>query len=85
MSLANAVPRSKRERHVGDAPAVVLLADAALDRHAHVVEEDLGELPSPWSVGSGRISMPGRSMSGCSQVMPWCFGASGSVRTSSSQ
>ena len=37
------------------------------------------------SCSSGRMSMPGVSIGTISQVMPWCFGASGSVRTSISQ
>ena len=39
----------------------------------------------PAMVRSGRTSMPGRSIGMISHVMPLCFGASGSVRTSSSQ
>ncbi len=39
----------------------------------------------PAMVRSGRMSMPGVSMGRISQVMPLCFGASGSVRTSISQ
>ena len=39
----------------------------------------------PWTVTRGRTSMPGRSIGMMSQVMPLCFGESGSVRTSSSQ
>ena len=34
----------EREGHVGDPPAVVLRADAAPDRHPHLVEEQLAEL-----------------------------------------
>ena len=39
----------------------------------------------PRTVRSGRTSMPGVSIGRMSQVMPACFLASGSVRTSSSQ
>jgi hypothetical protein len=38
----------------------------------------------PVIVRIGRTSMPGASIGRMSQVMPRCFGASGSVRTSSS-
>ena len=37
----------ERQGHVGDPPAVVLVADAALDRHPHLVEEELRELRGP--------------------------------------
>ena len=42
-------------------------------------------LKCDWRVGwtSGRTSMPGLVMSTMMKVMPLCFGASGSVRTSS--
>ncbi len=40
---------------------------------------------TPVSVLIGRISMPGESIGMISQVMPLCLGASGSVRTRSSQ
>ena len=40
---------------------------------------------SPVSVRMGRTSMPGESMGMIIQVMPRCLGASGSVRTRSSQ
>ena len=39
----------------------------------------------PSIVRSGRKSTPSRSIGMISHVMPLCFGASGSVRTSSSQ
>jgi hypothetical protein len=39
----------------------------------------------PAMVRSGRISIPGVSMGRINQVMPRCLGASGLVRTSSSQ
>ena len=53
--------------------------------HAGLVEEHLAELGRcrRWS-SIGRISMPGVSIGKITQVMPLCFGASGSVRTSSS-
>lgn len=38
----------------------------------------------PARVRSGRTVMPGASIGSASQVIPRCFGASGSVRTSSS-
>ncbi|CAM5467705.1 hypothetical protein SGRI78S_04420 [Streptomyces griseus subsp. griseus] len=38
----------------------------------------------PASVRSGRTVIPGASIGIASQLMPRCFGASGSVRTSSS-
>ena len=38
----------------------------------------------PSTVSMGRTSMPGRSIGRISQLMPRCFGTSGSVRTSSS-
>jgi hypothetical protein len=40
---------------------------------------------TPVRVRRGRTSMPGLSMGMINQEMPRCFGASGSVRTSSSQ
>ena len=56
-------------------------ADHALVGHEHVVEEDLVEHSAiPVSSRSGRMSMPGVFMSTRKQLMPSCFGASGSVR-----
>ena len=48
------------QRHHGDPPAVVLLADPVGHRHAYLVEEQFGESVVPSMVRSGRISIPGR-------------------------
>jgi hypothetical protein len=65
--------RSLPEQELGDVPAAVLLADAAVDRHAHAVEEDLVDLvPAVDRERSGRTVTPGERMSISSIVMPAC-------------
>jgi hypothetical protein len=53
ISLTNAVPRSKLNCHVRDAPPVVLGADELLGGHPHVVEEHLAELRRAEHGGDG--------------------------------
>jgi hypothetical protein len=85
ISLANAVPRSKRSvtlvTRQPSFSAPTRFATGTRTRSRNTSENS----PSPASVRSGRISMPGESIDRISQVMPPCFGESGSVRTRSSQ
>ena len=85
ISLANAVPRSKRSvTFVTRQPSFSAPTRFSTGTRTSSRKTSLNSL-SPCSVGSGRTSMPGRSIGMISQVMPRCFGALGSVRTSSSQ
>ena len=86
-SETNAGAPLEAEGDHGDPPAVVLVADTVGDRHAHLVEEHLAELGLDPTIVRMRPDLDaGRGPSGrISQVMPRCLGASGSVRTSSSQ
>ena len=83
-SLTNAVPRSNDERDVGDAPAVVLRADAVRDRHAHVVRNTSAELRRA-EHGLERAHLDAGQVHRQDQPRDaLCFGASGSVRTRNS-
>ncbi len=85
MCWANAVPRSNRRvtlatRHPSfSAPTRLLTGTHASSKNTSQ------KWSSPSTVRIGRTSTPGVRMSRMSQEMPLCFGASGSVRTSSSQ
>ncbi len=84
-SLTKAVPRSKLNvtmatRHPSfSAPTTLPTGIRTSSRNI-----SLNSL-SPVSVCMGRTVMPGVSIGMIIQVIPRCFGASGSVRTSSSQ
>ena len=84
-SLTNAVPRSKLNVTMAtrqpsfSAPTTFSTGMRTSSRNI-----SLNSL-SPVSVRIGRTVMPGESIGMTIQVMPRCFGASGSVRASSSQ
>ena len=84
MCCANAVPRSKRSVTLAtrqpsfSSPTRFATGTRAPSRNTSQ------KWLSPSIVRIGRTSTPGWCMSRISQVMPRCFGASGSVRTSSS-
>ena len=85
MCCANAVPRSKRSvTFVTRQPSFSAPTRFATGTRASSRNTSQKWL-SPSSVRIGRTSTPGWCMSRISHVMPLCFGASGSVRTSSSQ
>ena len=63
------------ERHLGQRPALVHLADEVRRGQAHVGEEHLVERCAvPVISMIGRISMPGVSIGQMKYEMPWCFG-----------
>ena len=83
-SDTNAVPRSKLSvtmatRHPSFSSPTVD------DGHRTSSKNTSQNSEVPSMVSSGRTSMPARSIGTISHVMPWCFGASESVRTSISQ
>ena len=85
MSAAQAVPRSKRSvTLVTRQPSFSWPTRFSTGTRTSFRNTSLKSL-SPMMVGSGRMSMPGRSIGMISHEMPLCFGASGLVRTSSSQ
>jgi hypothetical protein len=85
ISLTKAVPRSKLNvtmatRHPSSSgPTRLATGTRTSSRNTSLNSVD------PAMVRNGRISMPGLSIGRISHVMPRCFGASGLVRTSSSQ
>ena len=85
MCCANAVPRSKRSvtlvTRQPSFSAPTRLATGTRTSSRNTSQKWL----SPSIVRIGRTSTPSLRMSRISHEMPLCFGASGSVRTSSSQ
>ena len=71
-----------RERALRDAPPAVELADEVLAAARSTSVKNTSANPAlPVMWRSGRMSMPGVSMSRMSSEMPLCFGSVGSVRT----
>ena len=84
-SLTNAVPRSKLNVTIATRqPSCSSPTRFSTGMRTSSRNISLNSL-TPVSVFIGRISMPGESIGITIQVMPLCLGASGSVRTSSSQ